>query len=147
MPSRVATNEIVSGEPSSKSSLSVTLVAPRTGDAQGSADRPDGQADAASAAQVEKVRAELALVKEDLTSAQRESGELRSRVSELERLKGDQERLIGLKDDQIANVLSYVRASWGNTAPEVQPETVAKVRADTAGHNSYWTAAELEKIP
>lgn len=52
-----------------------------------------------------------------------------------------------LKDDQIANVLSYVRASWGNTAPEVQPETVAKVRADTAGHNSYWTAAELEKIP
>ncbi len=51
-----------------------------------------------------------------------------------------------LKDDQIANALSYVRSSWGNTASEVQPETVAKVRADTASHNGYWTAAELLKI-
>jgi mono/diheme cytochrome c family protein len=52
-----------------------------------------------------------------------------------------------LKDDQIANVLSYVRATWGNAAPEVQPETVAKVRAETAGRTSFWTAAELEKLP
>ncbi len=51
-----------------------------------------------------------------------------------------------LKDDQIANVLSYVRATWGNAAPEVQPETVAKVRADTAGQKTYWTAAELLKM-
>ena len=42
-----------------------------------------------------------------------------------------------LKDDQIANVISYVRASWGNTASEVQPETVAKVRAETAGRNTF----------
>ena len=51
-----------------------------------------------------------------------------------------------LKDEQIANVLSYVRASWGNAAPEVLPETVAKVRADTAGRTAFWTAAELLKI-
>lgn len=51
-----------------------------------------------------------------------------------------------LKDDQIANVISYVRASWGNTAPEVSPETVARVRAETAGRNTFWTAAELLKI-
>ncbi len=51
-----------------------------------------------------------------------------------------------LKDDQIANVISYVRASWGNTAPEVSPETVAKVRADTAGRTTFWTAAELLKL-
>jgi mono/diheme cytochrome c family protein len=51
-----------------------------------------------------------------------------------------------LKDDQIANVISYVRASWGNTASEVQPETVAKVRADTAGRTTFWTAAELLKL-
>ncbi len=51
-----------------------------------------------------------------------------------------------LKDDQIANVLSYVRASWGNTASEVQPETVAKVRADTAGRTTFWTADELLKL-
>ncbi|MBL9216759.1 MAG: cytochrome c, partial [Opitutaceae bacterium] len=51
-----------------------------------------------------------------------------------------------LKDDQIANVLSYVRATWGNAAPEVQPETVAKVRSETAGRTSFWTAPELLKI-
>ncbi|WP_438479450.1 c-type cytochrome [Oleiharenicola lentus] len=51
-----------------------------------------------------------------------------------------------LKDEQIANVISYVRASWGNTASEVQPETVAKVRAETADRKSNWTAAELEKL-
>lgn len=51
-----------------------------------------------------------------------------------------------LKDEQIANVLSYVRSEWGNTAPEVQPETVAKVRAETAAHAGYWTAPELLKV-
>jgi mono/diheme cytochrome c family protein len=51
-----------------------------------------------------------------------------------------------LKDEQIANVLSYVRSEWGNNAPEVTPETVAKVRADTASHTGYWTADELLKI-
>ena len=51
-----------------------------------------------------------------------------------------------LKDDQIANVISYVRASWGNAAPEVSPETVAKVRAENAGRNTFWTAAELLKM-
>jgi mono/diheme cytochrome c family protein len=51
-----------------------------------------------------------------------------------------------LKDEQVANVISYVRASWGNTAPEVMPEAVAKVRADTAGRNTFWTAAELLKL-
>lgn len=51
-----------------------------------------------------------------------------------------------LKDEQIANVLSYVRASWGNSAAEVQPETVAKVRADTANRTAFWTAEELLKI-
>jgi mono/diheme cytochrome c family protein len=51
-----------------------------------------------------------------------------------------------LKDDQIANAISYVRASWGNNAPEVTPETVAKVRAATADRKTFWTAAELEQI-
>jgi mono/diheme cytochrome c family protein len=51
-----------------------------------------------------------------------------------------------LKDDQIANVLSYVRQTWGNTGPDVEPATVAKIRADTASHAGYWTAEELLKI-
>ncbi len=51
-----------------------------------------------------------------------------------------------LKDEQIANVLSYVRQTWGNNAPDVEPATVAKIRADTASHSGYWTAEELLKI-
>ena len=51
-----------------------------------------------------------------------------------------------LKDEQIANVLSYVRQEWGNKAADVEPETVAKVRADTASRTTNWTAAELEAI-
>lgn len=51
-----------------------------------------------------------------------------------------------LKDEQVANVLSYIRQEWGNTGPDVQPEVVAKVRADTADRKTYWTAPELLKI-
>jgi mono/diheme cytochrome c family protein len=51
-----------------------------------------------------------------------------------------------LKDEQIANALSYVRSAFGNSAPEVEPETVAKVRAETASRTTYWTATELQKI-
>lgn len=51
-----------------------------------------------------------------------------------------------LKDEQIANALSYVRSEWGNNAPEVQTEAVTRVRAETAGRKTYWTAPELLKI-
>lgn len=51
-----------------------------------------------------------------------------------------------LKDEQIANVLSYIRQEWGNTGPDVEPATVGRIRADTAAHAGYWTAEELLKI-
>ena len=34
-------------------------------------------------------------------------------------------------DQQIADVLTFVRKSWGNNAPAVTPEQVAKIRTDT----------------
>ena len=37
-----------------------------------------------------------------------------------------------LKDDQLAAVLSYVRASWGNHAPPVDATTFAAARAGAA---------------
>ncbi|MES1194555.1 MAG: cytochrome c, partial [Opitutus sp.] len=51
-----------------------------------------------------------------------------------------------LKDDQIANALTYVRSEWGNNAPEVKPETVARIRAELGSRTAPWTAAELLKI-
>jgi mono/diheme cytochrome c family protein len=37
-----------------------------------------------------------------------------------------------LKDDQVANVLNYIRNSWGNAAPAVSPDEVAHLRASIA---------------
>lgn len=42
-----------------------------------------------------------------------------------------------LKDDQIAAVLTYVRNSWGNSAPAVDVELVKTIRAELAG-TSMW---------
>ena len=51
-----------------------------------------------------------------------------------------------LKDEQIANALTYVRQEWGNKAAEVKPETVSRIRAELGARTAPWTAAELLKI-
>jgi mono/diheme cytochrome c family protein len=51
-----------------------------------------------------------------------------------------------LKDDQIANVLTYVRSEWGNKAPPVEAATVAKIRAELGGRTAPFTVEELEKV-
>jgi cytochrome c oxidase cbb3-type subunit 2 len=56
-----------------------------------------------------------------------------------------------LNDQQIADVLTFVRNSWGNSASAVSPSEVAAVRASINGRApmQMWTAAELtpEKKP
>lgn len=52
-----------------------------------------------------------------------------------------------LTDDQIAAVLTYIRAEWGNTASPVTPEQVTAIRGKEAGRGTPWTAAELLKVP
>lgn len=51
-----------------------------------------------------------------------------------------------LKDDQIAAVLTYIRASFGNNAPPVSPDLVKQVREVTASRNRPWTEAELKQF-
>ncbi|HXJ59611.1 MAG TPA: cytochrome c [Verrucomicrobiae bacterium] len=51
-----------------------------------------------------------------------------------------------LTDEDIAHVLTFVRNSWGNKALAVKPEQVAKIRKETAGHQSYMTVPDLEKV-
>ena len=51
-----------------------------------------------------------------------------------------------LTNDQIANVLTYVRRSWGNSASPIDPADVAEVRGATAGRNRPWTEAELARV-
>jgi len=49
----------------------------------------------------------------------------------------------GVSDDDIADVLTYVRQSFGNQGNPVAAEQVKAVRAATAGRAAPWTTAEL----
>lgn len=51
-----------------------------------------------------------------------------------------------LKDEQIAAVLTYVRASFGNHAPPVSAELVRQVRQATSSRTRPWTEAELKQF-
>jgi mono/diheme cytochrome c family protein len=50
-----------------------------------------------------------------------------------------------IPDADLANVLTFIRNSWGNEAPMVTKEMVASVRSAEKGRASQWTATELEK--
>ena len=51
-----------------------------------------------------------------------------------------------LTPDKIANVMTYIRASWGNKANAVTEDEVSKARAKFASHAAAFTQAELLKI-
>jgi mono/diheme cytochrome c family protein len=48
-----------------------------------------------------------------------------------------------LSDEDIANVMTYVRSSWGNSAAEVTAEQVAQVRAASETHPDPFSTDEL----
>lgn len=52
-----------------------------------------------------------------------------------------------MSDQQLADVLTYVRNSWGNKAPLVTPEQVAKIRAEIKDRTDAYTQEELLKLP
>jgi hypothetical protein len=51
-----------------------------------------------------------------------------------------------LNDEQIADVLTYVRREWGQTATPVDVDTVKSVRALSVGRSRPWTEDELMKL-
>jgi putative heme-binding domain-containing protein len=51
-----------------------------------------------------------------------------------------------LKDQDMADVLTFVRNTWGNQAAPVDPKTVAKVRADSSSRSTFWKPEELESL-
>ena len=50
-----------------------------------------------------------------------------------------------LKDDDVAAVLTYVRNSFGNKAPEVKAEKVKQIRAAVKNRKGFYTPEELLK--
>jgi mono/diheme cytochrome c family protein len=51
-----------------------------------------------------------------------------------------------LTDEQLANVLTYVRRAWGNSASPIEPAQVHDVRGETAGRTKPWTEQELQRV-
>lgn len=52
-----------------------------------------------------------------------------------------------LSDKKIAAVASYVRSSWGNSAPEISEAKVAAAKKEFASRVDPWTEADLSAIP
>lgn len=51
-----------------------------------------------------------------------------------------------LSDEDMAELLTFVRGAWGNRGEGVSPERVAELRAETADRVSAWTQAELDEL-
>jgi mono/diheme cytochrome c family protein len=50
-------------------------------------------------------------------------------------------------DEGLAGVLTHMRRAWGHAEEPVTPETVARIRAETADRVAPWTAEELLALP
>ena len=51
----------------------------------------------------------------------------------------------GLSDKDIADVVTYVNNTWGNSGPSVTEAEVAAIKKKYADRKTPWTAAEYEK--
>jgi mono/diheme cytochrome c family protein len=51
-----------------------------------------------------------------------------------------------LDDRQLADILTYIRRAWGHQAAPISSETVARVRAGSAGRKTPWTVNELSAL-
>jgi mono/diheme cytochrome c family protein len=51
-----------------------------------------------------------------------------------------------LSDEQIAEVMTYVRRSWGNGAAPIDAPDVARIRPLTTDRTRPWTDAELARL-
>ena len=51
----------------------------------------------------------------------------------------------GVTDKDIADVVTYVNNSWGNTGPTVTEAEVTAIKKKYADRKTMWTAAEYEK--
>jgi len=52
-----------------------------------------------------------------------------------------------LSDEQIADILTYIRSDWGNNAPAISPDFVAQIRKETVGATDSYTQEQLMAMP
>ena len=51
-----------------------------------------------------------------------------------------------LNDREMADVLTFVRNTWGNKAPPISASTVSRVRAESSSRTTFWRPEELEEL-
>ena len=52
-----------------------------------------------------------------------------------------------LSDEQIADILTYIRSDWGNNTPAISPEFVTQIRKTDAAQSDSWTQEQLLAVP
>ena len=110
----------------------LALVPPRAGKGDAASDRA-GAAGGTSKENAD-VKAELARTKEALTSREQEATELKSRVKQLEDLSSKDQRLISMKDSEIADLqakLKDLQAKEAASAKAAATAAAAKPAAET----------------
>src|SRR6202162_4283145 len=50
-------------------------------------------------------------------------------------------------DSQLAAILTYLRADWGNNAPPITADMVKQIRGEFKDRKEQWTWPEVQKIP
>ena len=51
-----------------------------------------------------------------------------------------------LNDRDMADVLTFVRNTWGNKASPINEKTVARVRSESSGRTTFWKPEDLAKL-
>ncbi|MFK7955140.1 MAG: FimV/HubP family polar landmark protein [Lysobacterales bacterium] len=137
-----ATADYLQPDPAPTTTTDTRLeLVPPSGSSQDLADTGAGESgsDAANRAQLAGLRDDLARSREDLISTNQENDEMRSRISDLERLIGTYERTITLKDADLADLQNQIEltgqavADLGNAAPDALNDAVDNNFTDAAG--------------
>ena len=116
---REPSNSAVESEPR------LALVPPKSG-------TDSGADNGASAKALTEAKAEIARLKEDLASESNEVGDSNKRVSELEKLKVDLERMLALKSDELANLQQELKAARELAARAPEPAVIPPVETTPA---------------
>jgi pilus assembly protein FimV len=100
----------------------LALVPPKAGkDSIAMADTPGSGVGAGSAATTNEAKAELARTREALTTAQQEATELKSRVKDLEGIQSKSERILSLKDSEIAELQQKLKKLQEQSTAKTMP--------------------------
>ncbi|MEA2913745.1 MAG: pilus assembly protein FimV, partial [Bradyrhizobium sp.] len=119
------------GEPGAKPQERLALVPPRSGKGDVGTDRA-GAAGGTGKDNAD-VKAELTRTKEALTSREQEAAELKSRVKQLEDLGSKDQRLISMKDSEIAGLQAKLKDLQARTAASAAAAAAApKPATETA---------------